>query len=153
MDNADLKNIEDHLMLSEELASVFYQIVRLVFVLDNSLLQDLSITHTRLLRTISDEPGKKVADLAQVMGLSISRMSRMLTSMTNQGLIDRETDPSDKRIVRIYLKDIAKDAFIQREKQRIERMNACLTHMSHDNALRLIESLHLMKRAAEKSQQ
>jgi DNA-binding MarR family transcriptional regulator len=138
--------------LSEELTALFYRVVRLISVAsESSLLQDLPVLQTRLLRLIDEEPGKNVADLTKSMRHTVSGVSRMLTNLEKKGLIERVADQHDKRVVRIFVTAVARNALSQRNEQRVDRMRQCLQHMSNDAALRVVESLHLLARAAEQT--
>lgn len=67
-----------------------------------------------------DKEGTPATKIAPLLGMEPTSMSRLLKSMEKKGLIYKETDPDDKRIVRIFLTDygvikrkIAKNTIIQ----------------------------------------
>src|SRR5690606_12734961 len=49
------------------------------------------------------EQGTAVSQIAALTGVKSTSLSRMLNNMEKQGLIYRETDPGDKRSVKIFL--------------------------------------------------
>ena len=51
------------------------------------------------------EDGIPATKIAPLMGMTSSSLSRMLKNMEDDGMIYRETDKADKRIVRIFLTD------------------------------------------------
>ncbi|SKB82777.1 MarR family winged helix-turn-helix transcriptional regulator [Daejeonella lutea] len=88
------------------------------------------------------EEGTAVSQIASLSGVKSTSLSRMLNNMQELGLIYRETDPADKRSVKIFLtpfgvekRQIAKDVV----KKFNEYLNA---HISDKERLQLIKSLN-----------
>ncbi|MEJ7692063.1 MarR family transcriptional regulator [Daejeonella sp.] len=88
------------------------------------------------------EEGTAVSQIATLSGVKSTSLSRMLNNMQELGLIYRETDPADKRSVKIFLtpfgiekRQIAKDVV----KKFNEYLNA---HISDKERLQLIKSLN-----------
>jgi DNA-binding MarR family transcriptional regulator len=88
------------------------------------------------------EEGTTVSRIAMLAGVKSTSLSRMLKSMEDLGWIYRETDPSDKRSVKIFLtpygiekRQIAKDV--------VRKFNEYLnSHISDTERLQLIETLN-----------
>jgi DNA-binding MarR family transcriptional regulator len=55
------------------------------------------------LREVAGCPGQRVSDLAKAMSLHQSTASNLLDKLTKRGLIRRERNDADQRIVRLYL--------------------------------------------------
>lgn len=88
------------------------------------------------------EEGTAVSQIATLSGVKSTSLSRMLNNMQDLGLIYRETDPADKRSVKIFLtpfgiekRQVAKDVV----KKFNEYLNA---HISDKERLQLIKSLN-----------
>jgi DNA-binding MarR family transcriptional regulator len=88
------------------------------------------------------EEGTAVSQIASLSGVKSTSLSRMLKNMEDLKLIYRETDPDDKRSVKIFLtpfgvekRQIAKDVV----KKFNEYLNA---HISDKERLQLIKSLN-----------
>ncbi len=88
------------------------------------------------------EEGTAVSQIASLSGVKSTSLSRMLNNMQELGLIYRETDPADKRSVKIFLtpfgvekRHIAKDVV----RKFNEYLNA---HISDKERLQLIKSLN-----------
>ncbi|HEY1010323.1 MAG: MarR family winged helix-turn-helix transcriptional regulator [Daejeonella sp.] len=88
------------------------------------------------------EEGTTVSQIASLSGVKSTSLSRMLNNMQDLGLIYRETDPEDKRSVKIFLtpfgvekRQVAKDVV----KKFNEYLNA---HLSDKERLQLIKSLN-----------
>ncbi|MET1055302.1 MAG: MarR family transcriptional regulator [Pedobacter sp.] len=56
-----------------------------------------------------DREGTAVSQLAGLLGVKATSLSRILSSMEESGLIYREAAPSDKRSVRVFLTDYGKE--------------------------------------------
>ncbi len=64
---------------------------------------DITMSMGFVLLNISSEEGTPATKIAPLMGLEARSLTRLLKSMEEKGLISREADPSDKRLVRILL--------------------------------------------------
>ncbi len=56
-----------------------------------------------------DEEGTTVSDVASMLGLRATSLSRMLNNLNEQGLISRKAQTEDKRSVKIYLTQKGKE--------------------------------------------
>lgn len=65
----------------------------------------LTIPQMRLLWTLRDEDGLPVGTLAEHLGVNPSTITGHVDRLVRQGLVRREEDPIDRRIVRNYLTD------------------------------------------------
>ena len=61
-----------------------------------------------VLLNINSKEGTPATKIAPLIGLESRSLVRMLKSMEEKGLICRKADPSDKRLVRIFLTDKGK---------------------------------------------
>lgn len=66
------------------------------------------------LSALRDTPGMKVSELAQALSIHASTASNLLDKIEKAGLIRRERNSTDQRVVRLYLTDagmqVVKDA-------------------------------------------
>ncbi|MEX2246060.1 MAG: MarR family transcriptional regulator [Dehalococcoidia bacterium] len=65
----------------------------------------LTIAQLRLLWTLREDDGLPVGALAEHLGVNPSTITGHVDRLVRQGLVRREEDPSDRRIVRNYLTD------------------------------------------------
>jgi DNA-binding MarR family transcriptional regulator len=56
-----------------------------------------------VLLTINPDEGTAATKIAPLMGLEARSLTRLLNSMEERGVIERNTDPTDKRSVRVCL--------------------------------------------------
>jgi MarR family transcriptional regulator, organic hydroperoxide resistance regulator len=76
---------------------------------------DITMSMGFVLLNINSDHGTPATKIAPLMGLEARSLTRLLKSMEEKGLIFRETDPSDKRLVRIVL---TKEGKKRKEKSR-----------------------------------
>jgi len=77
----------------------------------NQIVTEFGITQSigYLLINIDEKEGTTVSKAAALLGLKSTSLSRMLTQVEGMGLIYRESNPGDKRSVKIYLTDLGKE--------------------------------------------
>ena len=94
---------------------------------------DLTMSMGFVLLNIHSE-GTPATKIAPLMGLEARSLTRLLKTMEEKGLIYRETDPADKRMVRIVL---TKEGKRKKEKSRetVLRFNEAVRSQIHANKL------------------
>lgn len=77
----------------------------------NQIVTEFGITQSigYLLINIDEKEGTTVSKAASLLGLKSTSLSRMLSQLESMGLIYRESNPGDKRSVKIYLTDLGKE--------------------------------------------
>ena len=77
----------------------------------NQLVADFGITQSigYLLINIDEKEGNTVSEVAALLGLKSTSLSRMLSQMEKMGLIYRESNKGDKRSVKIFLTELGKE--------------------------------------------
>ncbi|MFI5158575.1 MAG: MarR family winged helix-turn-helix transcriptional regulator, partial [Sphingobacteriales bacterium] len=77
----------------------------------NQLVTEFGITQSigYLLINIDEQEGTTVSKAAALLGLKSTSLSRMLNQLEKTGLIYRESNPGDKRSVKIYLTELGKE--------------------------------------------
>ncbi|MFE0103750.1 MarR family winged helix-turn-helix transcriptional regulator [Streptomyces sp. NPDC059009] len=69
--------------------------------MDEAGLWRLPPSELELMRYVHAEPGVTVSVLARELGLHASNVSATVRGLVNQGLLEREKDPNDGRVVRL----------------------------------------------------
>lgn len=62
-----------------------------------------------LLSLISENPGAKQIDLAEMMDMRPSSMTEYLVKLDQAGLVGRKHDENDQRVIRVYITDKGKE--------------------------------------------
>lgn len=94
-----------------------------------------------LLINIDENEGTTVSEVASLLGLKSTSLSRMLNNLELDGLIYRKGSKSDRRSVKVYLTDTGKE---KRHLARVvvRKFNDYLnSHLSETERFQLIESL------------
>ena len=109
----------------------------------NQLVTEFGITQSigYLLINIDEHEGTTVSVAAALLGLKSTSLSRMLSQLEKSGLIYRESNPGDKRSVKIYLTPLGKEKR-QLARTVVKQFNTYLnTHISDNDKQYLIEIL------------
>lgn len=99
---------------------------------------------SRLLLLIAENDGVIQRDLAEEMDVRPSSMTEMLAKMEHLGLIHREQDERDQRVMHIFLTEQGKNAAEDSRKanaQMTEKLFESLTSDEIDEMLRLTDKL------------
>jgi len=77
----------------------------------NQMVADFGITQSigYLLINIDEKDGNTVSEVAALLGLKSTSLSRMLSQMEKMELIYRELNKGDKRSVKIFLTELGKE--------------------------------------------
>ncbi|MFM6976877.1 MAG: MarR family winged helix-turn-helix transcriptional regulator [Sphingobacteriaceae bacterium] len=87
------------------------------------------------------EEGTAVTQIANLLGVKSTSLSRMLNNMEELGLIYRKVDENDKRSVKIYLTDFGREKK-QLAKEVVRHFNEYLnTHLKETERQQLITAL------------
>lgn len=109
----------------------------------------LTIPQMRLLWTLRDEDGLPVGSLADRLGVNPSTITGHVDRLVRQGLVRRDEDPVDRRIVRNFLTD--EGAITVGAVRRIAGMHMIniLKRLDDDQLSRLEAALADLNRAAD----
>lgn len=109
----------------------------------NQLASEFGITQSigYLLINIDENDGTTVSEVAALLGLKSTSLSRILSNLQQDGLIYKESHQTDKRSVKLYLTDKGKE---KRHLARVvvKKFNDYLNvHLSENDKLQLVNSL------------
>jgi DNA-binding MarR family transcriptional regulator len=83
-----------------------------------------------LLRVASDRPGIGVAAAARELHLAANSVSTLVNQLTDLSMLVRETDPADRRAIRLYATDSAVARLREWRTARAELVGAGIAAMS-----------------------
>jgi len=85
--------------------SLVYQMKQKCAQVDQQLMDDLNISQSELLffSSLDNCQGINSPELAKNMGLSLSRISRVVDKLVVNGFLDRNTDSTDRRAITLCL--------------------------------------------------
>ncbi len=76
---------------------------------DHARAAGLRVPEWRVLACLADEDGAMVTRLARLSLMEQSRLTRIIDQMAVRGLVRRQSDPEDRRRVRVFLSDEGRD--------------------------------------------
>jgi DNA-binding MarR family transcriptional regulator len=100
----------------------------------------LSPPQVHLLFTIArkKEEGISVKDLAEQSSITPGAVTQFVDGLVERGLVSRESDPSDRRIVRLKLTELAKNQFEKFRKEHLASMFKIFEALDDDEIKQLI---------------
>ncbi|HDX8866768.1 TPA: MarR family transcriptional regulator [Klebsiella michiganensis] len=104
----------DHSDLLLELARTTLNIARKLqaYAHQNPDVVPLSPLESLLLMNIQQCPGVSPSDLANDLSLRSSNAAAALRGLVEKGLVERHSDPSDKRVIQLHLTLAARDSIM-----------------------------------------
>ena len=94
--------------ITDNLAYVLAQAHRNVHqMLEKQLrLEGMQVENWRILDVLSDEKGRSMGELAEIVLMNHPALTKMLDRMVARGLVHRSLDPSDQRKVIVFITNV-----------------------------------------------
>src|SRR5215813_11627490 len=89
-----------------------------------SALDELPITQLRCLHVIHHQHGLRMVEVSQRLETKLPAISQIVDRLVKRGMVERRADPSDRRVVRLFLTDTAEAIMREADAVRQSRMNA-----------------------------
>ncbi len=89
--------------------NIAFQMASIIYRLDQDLRDtilrklDLTYVHFRVLQYLYEKDGQKIGDIAVAIVVRQPVLSRVIDQMEERSLVKRRADPSDNRLMRVYL--------------------------------------------------
>ena len=115
-------------------------------------LLDLPVGQLRCLRRIMENEGCKLIDLARETNLSLPNASRLVDRLVQREFVMRETDPADRRAVRLYVTEQARAIIEKIDSKRVEHLRLMTDHLSAEQIDTVVAQLQGVIEAAERIQ-
>ena len=90
----------------------------------------LSLTATATLATLERSGPRRLTSLAAQEGVTQPAMTQLIARLLDSGLIGREADPTDGRVVQVRLTDQGRELLARRRAVRAERLAVILARIS-----------------------
>lgn len=107
---------------AESLEQEMALLMRLLEALNRRRNYPLERSHYLLLLQVQTE-AKKINDLAAILALDATTVTRQVTSMQLNGLVTKESDPSDRRITWVTSTEKGRTLATEMREIRIKRIN------------------------------
>jgi DNA-binding MarR family transcriptional regulator len=128
------------------LRELLRQLIRKLGLLDKSEITCCGITYSQChtLVEIGKNQPLSINELAELLGLDKSTMSRTVNTMVEQGLVTREPDPQDRRYVKIKLTTDGSSMLSNIESKMTDYYLNIYQAIPQDKRKQVLESLELL---------
>lgn len=106
-----------------------------------------------VMREVGRHPGITVSELARKTGLAKSNVSKSVESLVEIGFVDKRSDPSDRRLGRLYETDKARAHFHRMWEETLKRLSSVVEALSEEQVTSIISALEMLKSVALESTQ
>jgi len=101
----------------------------------------LSLTAAATLATLERSGPRRLTGLAAQEGVTQPAMTQLIARLEGSGLVRREADPDDGRVVQVWLTDQGRDTLARRRAVRAERLAVILDRISPEDRAALSAAL------------
>jgi DNA-binding MarR family transcriptional regulator len=108
---------------------------------------ELTIPQLRALSIVADWPGCTMGELARGLGIRVNAATGLADRLVQHGLLERQADPADRRLVRLRLTESGRRAREACRRERRRRVKEALGHLSTAEQGQIARSLLLLHRA------
>jgi len=134
---------QEHSEVVQQLYNALYKFRKLRFAAFFNV-DGLKPSEVRMLMVIyksSKETGISVSKISQHLQVTSSTVTQLINDLEKKGLVIREIDPNDRRMVRIELTDQGKEMMQKAEKAREQFFNGLVEFVGEEECKELIQQL------------
>jgi MarR family transcriptional regulator, transcriptional regulator for hemolysin len=133
--------------INREFAFILNDVARMLRTYADHKAGQLGITRAQwvLLARLERFEGLKQSELAEMLDLQPITVTRLLDRLSNNGLIERRADPTDRRAKRLFLTPAAKPLLEQLAELGEQLMTTALHGVERDSVERMIGQLATVK--------
>jgi DNA-binding MarR family transcriptional regulator len=102
-----------------------------------------------LMRLVSARPGIGVSAAARELHLAGNSVSTLVNQLVSAGLLERRTDPQDRRAVNLTITPAAAERLVDWDARRSELMRAQVAGLSEQDRAALAAAVPALRRLAE----
>jgi DNA-binding MarR family transcriptional regulator len=115
----------------------------------DSPLNDLPLSQLKCLHIVGEQEGQRMVDVAHRMEIKLPALSQIVDRLVKRGLLARQPDLQDRRVVRLGLTESARALHAEANAKRQARMAATAGNLDAEAVERVAEGLTLLAVAAE----
>jgi len=108
---------------------------------------DVTMAQGRVLMVVGHGPGCTMGELASKLGIGVSAATGLVDRLVERGVLERESDPADRRAVRVRMSPAGIRAGQEWYAAQILHMGAVLRALSDRDIRRVAEATDLLLRA------
>lgn len=110
--------------------------------------ETLPMAQVEILQRLAEEPGLRVSDLARRHRLAANTVSNLVQQLVTSGLLERATDPADRRAVTVRLTDAGSERLQAWQRAHEHRIDTALTGLSPTDRTAIAAALPALSRLA-----
>ena len=110
---------------------------------------NLTIAQLKSLFLIAREGSMNTKSLAEALGVTSSNVTGIVDRLVKQGLVSRQEDPEDRRMLQIQVTDQGEAILTSLREETVSSMSKVLASMSVEELSSLARGLSLLVKAAE----
>ena len=131
-----------------EILSLVYEMKKKCAAIDNKLMEQLNLSQSELLffGSLDQCTGISSPELARNMGLSPSRISRVIENLVVDGYLDRNVDKTDRRAITLCLTESGRKIRDEIDKSRQECESRLLNVLPESDIEKFCEIIGAMIR-------
>jgi DNA-binding MarR family transcriptional regulator len=108
--------------------------------------RDLSLTSLATLSTLNRTGPRRVTDLAAVEGVTQPSVTTLVTNLERAGLVERRSDPADRRVVLVAITEAGADYLHSRRRASIEVFSRLIDELSPGDAAAIAAAVPALQR-------
>jgi DNA-binding MarR family transcriptional regulator len=112
--------------------------------------QDLSLSYVHALALLQAEGPLTMSRLAERMGVSLPNATGIIGRMEERGLVERQHDEQDRRVVHALLTEKGLEAMEEADQARRQRLGRIIDALTPAQRRRCLQSLRELRGAAER---
>ncbi len=139
--------------MNEELVELLRDVNRGLGKYARDVMSEHGIPFSMLMisKQIKAEPGITISELARRTGIAKSHISTSIRNFDQRGWVEKRSDASDQRILRLYLTKSATEELALVGSQIRQKFTALVADIPEQRARELVEGLRELKLALEKN--
>jgi len=111
--------------------------------------ETLPMAQVEILQRLTDEPGMRISELARRQRLATNTVSTLIQQMVVAGLVERESDPNDRRAVSLTLTQRGEESLDGWLRANKTRLDAALRRLSAQQRAAVAKALPALAALAE----
>jgi DNA-binding MarR family transcriptional regulator len=109
--------------------------------------RSISMTHLLLMTLLDTHGPVPMSRVAELLGCGLPAATGIVSRMEERGLVERQHDSEDRRVVTLRLSDDGAAEIRQLQVSRRERMATALTHLTDPEREQLLASVRALRAA------
>ncbi|MFN0073940.1 MAG: MarR family transcriptional regulator [Chloroflexota bacterium] len=115
---------------------------------DPMLTLDLSMPQLKVLLLVERLTAPSMGDLAHILGVGQSAISGLVDRLSDQGLVRREEDALDRRVVRVYGSEACHDLVQRIRLAGAGRLKRVIARLTDEELLHVVSAMEILHRTA-----